>query len=254
MTTVPEKRLYDDLSWLWPMWGDHEGEYREFCDFVTACFEKYACREIKTVLDMGCGGGKNVVNLARQFAVTGLDLSPSMLALARKLNPGCAFIEADMRDFDLGKRFDAILIDDAVAYMTTGDDLRAVFEAAYRHLAPGGVLAVVPDETTKTFRQNATHIWYSEPRLSPPDTEVAYIVNNYDPDPSDTTYEALMLFLIRERGQLRVEQDRHTLGLFPLELCRSLLRETGFAIHEEAYREETACSGDYTVFACVREP
>jgi cyclopropane fatty-acyl-phospholipid synthase-like methyltransferase len=44
------------------------------------------------LLDIGCGGGKNVLNLNQDFDVTGLDLSPVMLAQSKELNPGGVLI------------------------------------------------------------------------------------------------------------------------------------------------------------------
>jgi trans-aconitate methyltransferase len=68
------------------------------------------------LLDIGCGGGKNVLNLKRQFAVTGVDLSSAMLAQAKELNPECMFVQGDMRTFRLDRTFDAVLMDDALSY------------------------------------------------------------------------------------------------------------------------------------------
>lgn len=242
-------RLYDDLAWLWPMWGDPSTEYRSYCDHVGSLFKKYAKREILSLLNLGCGGGKNVSNLKREFDVTGLDISPAMIELAKESNPECVFVQADMRSFTLEKRYDAILIDDAVAYITTEEDLRSLFKNAYEHLSSGGVMIAGPDDTTETFEQNKTSIWHSERHLAPQGTEVTYIVNSYDPDPNDTSYESAMVFLIRENGKLRIEQDLHILGLFSLDLWRTILPDVGFEIHEEEYREGSEC---FTQFVCVR--
>jgi SAM-dependent methyltransferase len=233
-------RLYSDLAWLWPLWGDPDGEYAEWCAHVVAMIEKHARREVKTLLNLGCGGGKNAYNLKRSYTVTGLDLSNDMLANARKLNPDCAFVQGDMRDFSLPERFDAIVIDDAVAYMTSRDDLRRLFRAACRHLEPGGVMIVSPDGTKETFEQNETRISRSltaaKAEGAPKDIEVVFIENNYDPDPDDDTYEALIVYLIREKGVLRVVEDLHTLGIFAAEVWPQLLREAGFEIYDDYWR------------------
>ena len=68
--------LYTDLAWLWPMWGDAATEYAHYCQHVTGLIRQYAKRPATTLLDIGCGGGKNVLNLKREFNVTGVDLSP----------------------------------------------------------------------------------------------------------------------------------------------------------------------------------
>ena len=36
--------------------------------------------------------------------------------------------------------------------------------------------------------------------------EITFIENNYDPNPEDDTYETTFIFLIREKGKLRIEQ------------------------------------------------
>jgi SAM-dependent methyltransferase len=245
---MSEKRLYDDLSWLWPLWGDPDGDYAEWCDRVTLLIRQHARRETRTLLNMGCGGGKNAYNLKRNFAVTGIDISPAMLDLARKLNPDCAFLIADMRNCDLGQQFDAILIDDAISYMLNPAELRAVFATAYRHLSPGGVMVVSPDETTETFQQNRTCVSYAEAKAKPADLDVVFIENYYDSNPADDVYDGLILYLIRENGELRIEPDRHPLGLFPLDVWRATLREGCFEVHEDSDPDR---EGGMT-FVCVR--
>ena len=70
---------------------------------------------MKKILPQGCGGGKNALNLKREFDVTGVDLSSTMLEQAKNLNPECAFVEGDMRSCRLGRTFDAVLMDDAIS-------------------------------------------------------------------------------------------------------------------------------------------
>jgi SAM-dependent methyltransferase len=232
-------RLYSDLAWLWPLWGDPDGEYAEWCAHVVAMIEKHAKRDVRTLLNLGCGGGKNAYNLKRHYKVTGLDLSNEMLANARKLNPDCTFVRGDMREFSLSERFDAVLIDDAVAYMTSREDLLRLFRAAHRHLEPGGVVIVSPDGTKETFVQNDTRISHAEAKAKPEGVDVVFIENNYDPVPTDDTYEGLILYLIRENGRLRVEVDHHTLGIFAADVWPALLREVGFTVYDDYWRPES---------------
>jgi len=79
------------------MWGDAATEYAHYCQHVAGLIRQHARRPATTLLDLGCGGGKNVLNLQREFTVTGVDLSPAMLAQAKDLNPGCTFVQGDMR-------------------------------------------------------------------------------------------------------------------------------------------------------------
>ena len=248
MDEVKKHRLYDDLAWLWPMWGSPE-EYAGFCAHVTRLILALAEIPVRTLLNMGCGGGKNVFNLKRDYQVTGLDLSPRMLELARELNPECEFVPGDMRDFALDRAFDAVLIDDAVSYMTTRDDLRSAFAAAWRHLHPGGVMVVNPDDTKETFLQNRTVVTLAAGKAKPAELDVVFVENAYDPDPDDDQYEETMVYLIREGGRPRIETDRHILGLFARPVWVETLAEVGFRIHEEPYGEGGM---EYTTFACLK--
>ena len=241
-------RLYSDLAWLWPMWGD-ASEYAPYCAHITRLIRQYARREVHSLLNLGCGGGKNAFNLKQQFAVTGLDLSPAMLDLARRLNPECCFVQADMRAFAWPERFDAILIDDAICYMTTEADLRAVFERAYAHLNAGGVMICGPDDTQETLAQNHTKVSHAAAAHKPEHVQVVFIENYFDPVSEDTEYDALMIYLIRENGQLRIEHDLHHLGLFSLDVWRRLLRDVGFEFHEVEYVED---GKSFVEFACVK--
>src|SRR5689334_11660591 len=49
------------------------------------------------VLDVACGSGVVSGHAARRHAkVTGVDIAPRMVELARELNPGCTFSEASV--------------------------------------------------------------------------------------------------------------------------------------------------------------
>lgn len=242
-------RLYTDLAWLWPLWGDHSTEYARYCDHVVRLIRQYAQRSVESLLNIGCGGGKNVFNLKKNFRVLGLDLSPTMLSLATKLNPECEFVEGDMRNFSLGRSFDSILVDDGISYMSNCPDLSSTLQTAFHHLAPCGVMVVTPDVVTENFCQNQTTATHASGNAKPANIDVVFIENVYDPDPTDEHYEATMLYMIRENGSLRIETDRFTLGLFSIDTWKRILSETGFMVHQEKFIDG---ENEYTSFACTK--
>ncbi|MBX9829774.1 MAG: class I SAM-dependent methyltransferase [Xanthobacteraceae bacterium] len=90
------------------------------------------------VLDLGCGPGRPVAqHMAEQgLQVTGVDSSPTMIALSRERLPDHEWIVADMRDLALGRRFDGILAWDSFFHLDH-DDQRRMFAIFADHAAAG---------------------------------------------------------------------------------------------------------------------
>ncbi len=237
-------RLYGDLAWLWPIWEDVE-EYSKESELIAKLIKQNAKIEVHSLLDIGCGGGKNAFHLKKYFALTGIDISEAMLSNAKNLSPQCEFYVGDMREFDLGSQFDSVFINDSIAYMTTEEDLLKTFQRAYKHLRAGGVMITCPDVCKETFSQNTTRVSTSQTD----GLEITFIENNYDRNPEDDTYELTFIFLIREAGKLRIETDHHVCGLFKLDVWRKLLRQGGFEVHEKGSGKDTK---DLPVFVCIK--
>lgn len=99
--------------------------------------------DAKTLLDVACGTGLHMEHLTERFDVEGLDLDADLLAVAKERLPDAPLHVGDMRDFDLGKTFDAVTcLFSAIGYVRSEDELRAAFDRMASHLAPGGVLVV----------------------------------------------------------------------------------------------------------------
>lgn len=239
------KHLYTDLAWLWPMWGDAAAQYAHYCGHISGLIRRYANGPVATLLDIGCGGGKNIFNLKREFNVIGIDISPTMLEQAHDLNPECMFVQGDMRTIRLERTFDAVLMADAISCMICLGDLVAALKTGHAHLKPGGVLVATPDATLETFQHNRTSVTPA----ARDGLNIVFVENVYDPDPTDEHYETTIVYLIRDNGHLRIETDHWRLGIFSLDTWRQVLRETGFEVHEEQYYSE---KDTYTVFVCIK--
>ena len=231
--SLAENRLYGGLAWLWPILSDpthYRHEAAAFRDAIRA----HTSIPTTTLLDLGCGGGHNDLYLKQDFQVTGVDLSPGMLGHACRLNPEATYVQGDLRTVRLGTAFDAVIIADAIDYMLTEADLAAAFATAHAHLRPGGVFCTYAEHTRERFTQNQNKCWTG----SREGVEVTFLENSYDPDVSDATFEGTFVYLIRERGRLRIETDRHLLGLFDLPTWRRLLTAARFDIVETTLAEE----------------
>lgn len=99
------------------------------------------------VLELACGTGQLTMPIAAAgYPTVGLDLSGPMLAAAKERATGAGasveYVLADMRNFDLGRRFGLIFIArNSLLHLHSTEDLLAAFAAVLRHLAPGGIFA-----------------------------------------------------------------------------------------------------------------
>jgi SAM-dependent methyltransferase len=221
---IRQGRLYDDLAWLMPLISPPEDYAEEAARWREVLRETLGDGR-HHVLELGVGGGHNLSHLTADFTATAVDISPAMLDLCRRLNPGVECLHGDMRTIRLNRTFQAVLIHDAVGYMLSEADLTAAFRTAAVHLAPGGVLITSPDRVAETFRPPEVETVSRETE----DSFVSYVEYTWDPDPADTTVETLMFYLIRQPDGLRIELDRHVTGLFPGATWRRLLADAGFA-------------------------
>lgn len=123
-------------------------DYRGETEFVDRLIRTHA-PGARRVLELGCGTGIHGILLAeRGYDVTGIDLSEDMLAAAAQRVAGLPqavasrahFMHGDVRDFQVGGQFDAVVaLFHVLSYQLTNDDLRAVFSRVKTHLAPGGI-------------------------------------------------------------------------------------------------------------------
>jgi SAM-dependent methyltransferase len=132
-------RQYDAL------YGDKD--YQAECEAVERLLARHGTGPTVSVLDLGCGTGTHALLLAdRGHAVTGVDVAPAMLELARaksaqRPRPGAPrFVEGDIRTVELGQTFDVTLMMFAVlGYQTRNADVAAALRTVRAHLRPGGM-------------------------------------------------------------------------------------------------------------------
>jgi SAM-dependent methyltransferase len=97
------------------------------------------------ILELACGTGRITIPLARDgHEVTGLDVSSAMLrqAQAKAGSLNVRFVQANMRNFDLGQRFPLIIVScNSLAHLTTNADLQAALTRVRKHLTSTGLFA-----------------------------------------------------------------------------------------------------------------
>ncbi|MBI1743966.1 class I SAM-dependent methyltransferase [Candidatus Acetothermia bacterium] len=216
-------KLYSDLASWWPIFS-HPEDYAEEAAYARQTLINHSQFPLRTLLELGSGGGNNASHLKASFAMTLVDLSTEMLAVSRALNPECEHIQGDMRTIRLNRLFDTVFIHDAIMYMTTETDLRKAFVTAYVHCRPGGVALFDPDFVRERFQPRTHHGGHDGENRG-----VRYLEWIYDPDPADTAYVTDFAYMLREgKDTVHVEYDRHICGLFSRNDWLRWLTEAGF--------------------------
>jgi len=103
----------------------------------------------RTVLDLGCGSGRYLVEAVTRGAAraVGVDIAPEMLAIARRLADGVSrgeritLLQGDLLSLNLDERFDWVIANGLFDYV---DDARLGLERA-AHWSRGGLVATFPD-------------------------------------------------------------------------------------------------------------
>lgn len=100
------------------------------------------------VLDLACGWGRHSIALARSgLRVTGLDLSKTLLARARRRatasGVGVDFVRGDMREIAWTERFDLVIsLYSSLGYFLSDDEDLRVLRGARAALRPGGAFVL----------------------------------------------------------------------------------------------------------------
>lgn len=203
------------------------------------------------VLELGVGDGRVAVPLAEAGRrVTGVDLSPTMLAalelrladLPDEVRARITHVQGDSRTLRLDRRFARVICPfNGVAHFHDHDALTAFFATVHAHLAPGGLFAfdvMIPDPMLLTGGASSVP-WLRHPRTN----AVCRLEERYG-------YDALTQVLTITTTLIERETDATqtlTLSLrqlFPEE-TRLLLAHHGFEIVER-----TRELGDSLAYVC----
>jgi SAM-dependent methyltransferase len=181
----------------------------------------------RSLLDVACGTGMHLEQLAEKYEAEGLDADPEMLAVARARLPSTVFHEGDMASFDLGKRFDAVVcMFSSIGYAKTEERLRAAIASMARHLEPGGVLVVEPWLTPEVWETpHIGSVFVDEPEL-----KIARM-NGADTEGSVSVFE--FQYLVGTLEGVEHFSERHELGLFSIEQQLAAFEAAGLAVEHD---------------------
>ena len=201
-------------------------DYEPEAELILELLAEAADGELRTLLELGCGGGNNASHLKTELELTLADLSPAMLEQSRTLNPEAEHLEGDMRTLRLDREFDSVLVHDAVCHLLREEDLAAAVATVAAHLRPGGAAVFAPDHTQEIYAPEH----HDGGHDGEDGRSLRYLEWSWDPDPSDTTYLSSFAYILRESDGLpRFENETMEMGLFPRATWERLLEGAGLS-------------------------
>lgn len=198
-----------------------------------------------SILELACGTGNILVELAGEFEVVGLDLSPSMLKVAQRKAPNAELHIADMTNFNLGRKFDAIIcIFDSINHLLSFEQWEAAFKQAKKHLNADGVF-LFDVNTIKKLED------FSRLPASQTEFETGYQIAKITSENSGVYNWNLEVHIPQDTGNEKIIQNVIPEVAFPIERILAALKlqfnttemftPDGATADEEAYRVYFAC-------------
>lgn len=119
-------------------------DYDDWLAYIEKILDRHGCRA-RRVVDLACGTGNTTLPFAcKGYEITGVDIAPAMLALARQkaeqAGLKATFLLQDMRELELSAPVDlATCYHDGLNYITDPADLEKVLAGVHSYLKPGGL-------------------------------------------------------------------------------------------------------------------
>jgi len=140
---------YDPIAQYYDLLHGQRKETIQYVRHLIKTFHPQA----KTILNLACGTGSIDKALAKKYIVTGMDISPEMVAVAEKKNKKVRYYTRDMTQLDIDESFDVVTCLYASLNHVIGFDVWAqFFQRVYQHLNPGGLFLF--DVITETGMYN----------------------------------------------------------------------------------------------------
>ena len=203
-------------------------DYGDWARYIQSLTEQHGGIPERTALDVACGTGSTTLALARSgFAVTGLDLAPHMLSIAREKadreRARTDFLEADMRDFILPHPVGLVVsFQDGLNYLLSPEDISQTFTAISRALLPGG-LFIFDINRVEKLKGTKTEVSWVESEEFTLIWETRFVMQ-------DTWEINITGFVPTENGHYQKFNEVHRERIIPKEEVHTALQQAGLTL------------------------
>ncbi|NHK32347.1 MAG: class I SAM-dependent methyltransferase [Asgard group archaeon] len=201
----------------------HWKDYKKEVDDINKIIIEFKKSKGNSLLDVGCGTGSHIQFFKNDFKCTGLDLNEDILEIARKKLPKTDFVQSDMAEMNLGKKFDIIVcLFSSIGYLLTEEKLLKAIKKFSEHLYPGGIVLIEPWLTSDIFKEGSVHMTVYDGE----DMKIARVNTSQLKDGIISYFE--MHYLIGEPKKPVVHiVDKHELAMFSHELIMDFMKQSG---------------------------
>ena len=222
---MADEKLYTTFAQYYDRIHEHR-DYPKQVEYLVRLIDEFKLSRGQKVLDVCCGTGAHAGLMQEKgFDVTGYDLAEEMLGQATRKYPRVRFIRGDMRDLELGERFDVITCwFNSILYNQDPDQLHGTLSSFRRHLRPGGI--AVFDMVHKAIGAGSRRQDYAYQ-----DDEVEITDSHqWVYSPLRDILEYRVWLTIQTGGHTEEVFDCHEMGAFTFDEVRLMLDDIGFEV------------------------
>lgn len=178
-----------------------------------------------TVLEGACGTGTYLEPLAQHFSVSGFDLDPAMVAVARRRLPRAELFVANLLDFTVAEPVDAaIVLFGGLAYVHPEPQLQQACHTLFQAVRPGGVALVEPWLAPEDHQDHSV-------QMAVVDLPYLKVARQCVPERQGDLLVLDFHYLVARPGlPVELVRDRNVLCLYETETWLHCLRTAGFEV------------------------
>ncbi len=216
------RKAYTDLAKYYDLLFQDK-DYNKESDFIKSIIKNRAPSN-NSILDIGCGTGTHLNLLLDNFnLLSGLDINPSVLKVAKKKSPKVKYVVGSMKDFNINRKFDVVIcLFSVFNYNLTNIEAKKSLRNIKSHLNQNGLVIFALYTPQNTEKVTRLHIGKSS------QVEVAKI-NQFRFNPRTRLETSSYLVLLKDKEKIDfITETDHKYRIFTVKEFSTILKEVGF--------------------------